>query len=480
MAGIGFELKKLFRGNGIVNYIKAYAFSSMVTVGPMMLCMVMLTVLQFILKERQVSFLERELFLSSIQYAFIFSLLVTSFFTMVISRYLADTFYVKEYERILPSFYGLSITCLIIGEIVAAAYLWSSPLSLLFKCTLYVLYAELIIIWLLSVYMSALKDYARIAKAFIIGVVVTLLCAAVLFYGFKAQTALWALASMMCGFLVIILLLKNQLESYFPRGNKNYFAFFTYVEKYPSLALTGFFTTLGIYLHNFIYWKSEFGVKVADTFWFAPAYDVPVFYAYLTIVPTMVVFVVSVETSFYEKFRAYYNVILGSGTLRDIERAKKEMRNVLFQEISFIMQVQLVVSILAMSLGIKILPMLGLSGEEMDTFNILVLGDFLYMILFVIVLLLLYFDDRKGAMWSAAVFLALNLIFAIVLYPYKHYGLSYFLSAFGAFAVAMGRLLYIVKNVDYYTFCSQPIVTRTKYLLTEKLLSRLEKKESIS
>lgn len=43
MAGVGFELKKLFRRRGgYMNALRAYATTAMVTEGPMVLCIVML------------------------------------------------------------------------------------------------------------------------------------------------------------------------------------------------------------------------------------------------------------------------------------------------------------------------------------------------------------------------------------------------------------------------------------------------------
>lgn len=44
MAGIGFELRKLYRQQGLVNNIKAYAYSTTTTIGPMLLCLVLVFV----------------------------------------------------------------------------------------------------------------------------------------------------------------------------------------------------------------------------------------------------------------------------------------------------------------------------------------------------------------------------------------------------------------------------------------------------
>jgi uncharacterized membrane protein len=473
MAGIGFELKKLYRKKSIFTNVRAYAYSSLVTVGPMLLCMVMVAVMQYLQNTVKMSYAQKELFLAGSQYAFIFSLLITSGFVMLLSRYVADRLYLKEYDDLRSSMYGAISICILIGGVVGILFLLRSPLSLGFKITEYILFIELIIIWVLSVYISALKDYMRIVKSFFYGATVSLLCGFAFLKLVGIKEAYATIAAMDIGFLTTLILLMTHIEGYFPQKGSRYFHFLSYVPKYPALFTIGFISSLGIYVQNFMYWGSDLSMTVWDTFRFAPSYDVPVFYAFLSVIPTMVIFVVSVETSFYEKFKNYYSVILGSGTLNDIVRAKKEMNDVLLRELSSIMQLQLFFSLLAMALGSKFLPTLGQTPEQIDTFNILVLGDCLYILMFIIILLLLYFDDRKGALFTAALFLTVNLISTPIILSMGQHGLGLLISAAVALVAVILRLLYILKNIDYFTFCSQPLVTRVKQSVFKKILNQI-------
>ncbi|UKS25799.1 exopolysaccharide Pel transporter PelG [Paenibacillus sp. HWE-109] len=473
MAGIGFELRKLFRKKSLFTNIRAYAYSSLVTIGPMLLCMVMVAVMQKLQSYVEMPFAQKELFLAGSQYAFVFSLLITSGFVMLLSRYVADRLYEKKYDDLLPSLYGVMAICLLVGGIVGFIFLFRSPLSLAFKITGYLLFMELIVIWLLTVYVSALKDYIRIVKSFLYGAIITILSGVIflIFLGIKDASA--TIAAMDIGFLTTLILLMTHIEGYFPQGGTRYFHFLTYITKLPAVFAIGFISTLGIYVHNFIYWGSHMSITVGDTFRFSPSYDVPVFFAFLSVIPTMVIFVVSVETSFYEKFRSYYAVILGSGTIQDITRAKKEMNEVLLQELSFIMQIQLFFSLFAMAVGIKLLPKIGQTAEQIDSFNILVLGDCLYILMYVIVLLLLYFDDRKGAILTSSLFLAANIITTPIIMQTGHHGLGLLISAAIAVGVAIMRLLYILDNIDYYTYCAQPLVVKEKQPIFKKIMNRI-------
>ena len=69
MAGVGFELKKIFRDNGsVLNSLKGYSVTAVVTEGPMILTMVMLFSIRSLLKYYQASFREQEIYLFTITY----------------------------------------------------------------------------------------------------------------------------------------------------------------------------------------------------------------------------------------------------------------------------------------------------------------------------------------------------------------------------------------------------------------------------
>src|SRR4051812_28122129 len=103
MAGIGFQLKNLFKGNSFFWRIKAFAFSSVVIAGPMILCILLITISQYFLEIMGTEPKEKEIFLGGTLYSFVFSQLLTGGFTMLFSRYLADQFYTEKQENILSS-----------------------------------------------------------------------------------------------------------------------------------------------------------------------------------------------------------------------------------------------------------------------------------------------------------------------------------------------------------------------------------------
>ncbi|WP_138753875.1 exopolysaccharide Pel transporter PelG [Paenibacillus sinopodophylli] len=463
MAGIGFELRKLFQEQGLVNNVKAYAYSSLTTIGPMVLCMFLIIALQRMMSVYNGSYLEWELYISTVTYCFIFSIIMTSGISMVITRFIADMIYQKKYEQLLSSYYGALIVCLPVCALVAWLFLREVSADASYKLSAYLFFMELIIIWIQGIYLSALKDYMRIVRSFAIGVVAALLSGFLLFTYSDLQATTTALLSIDIGFFIIAVLSSFHFEQMFPRAkSREYFTFLTYFKKYPSLFFTGCFVYGGVYIHSFVYWFGPSGEEIANRFLVMPSYDLPVFYAFLSVVPSMVVFVVSVETSFYEKFRVYYLNVLDGGTFQDMNKAKQTMQKTLLREVSFLMEVQLLFTILSIALGMKFLPKIGFTMAQLDLFLILTLGYFLFIIMFVLVHVLMYFDDRKGVLMISGLFIAANAGLTYWMMNLDLNGFGMFIAAFVALAFAIGRLLHVLRNIDYYTFCSQPLTTKSQ------------------
>lgn len=458
MAGIGFELRKLFHKEGLLNNIRAYAYSSLTTVGPTILCMLLIIALQRMMTLHHGSYLDWELYIATVSYCFIFSIVMTSGISIVLTRYIADMLYVKNYRKLMSSYHGSLVIIIPIASIISIWFLSGVQAELPYKIAAYFFFMFLIMIWIQGVYLSALKDYMRIAKTFIIGGIVALVVAWVSMRYFEDSTLLGAFIGLDAGFFVITLLTGLHFQQKFPRAEmKAYFHFLTYIKKYPSLLFSGCFVYSGIYLHNFVYWLSSNGQSIAGNFRVYMFYDVPVFYAFLSVIPTLVTFVVAVETSFYEKFRIYYLNVLSGGTIQDISLSKKQMQKTLTREISFLMEIQLLFTVIAIGLGIKFLPRIGFSMGQIDLFIILALAYFLFIMMFVFIHILMYFDDRKGVLWSGLLFVILNITCTIMMMNIGYDGLGMFIASFISIIVVIARLLYVLRNIDYYTFCSQPI-----------------------
>ncbi len=461
MAGIGFELKKLFRSKGVFGGLRAAVSATFITVGPTILSIFMITVVQAFLANYGFSLEERHSFMGATIYCFVFSLILTGGLSMVLSRYVSDKIYKEEYGDIFPSLKGALTVCLAIAGPLGIAFFWRRPLSLPFRVSAYLLFVELCVIWIQAVYVSALRDHTRLLRGFFMGIAVAAAMTRVL--APRAKDVAAVLLSIDVGFLFVIAFfasgVKARYRSSGRSGGGSYFGFLRYLDRHPALFLCGLLQAVGLYVHNFIIWGGADGLVMADTFAMAPLFDVPAFWAFLSVLPTMVAFVVFSETTFFEKYKVYYDDICRGSTWEEITRSKEEMLYVLGKNLRFLIGLQLVAAFVSFALGSAFLPQAGVGANSLRIFSIVVVGDVAFIIMYVCLTMLLYFDDQKGALTGAFIFAASNAAITGVLAGLgeRYYGLGFAVAAFLGFASAMFRLKILMANIDYFTFCSQPV-----------------------
>jgi uncharacterized membrane protein len=248
MAGIGFELKKLFSKRGITLKLRANLYASLVVTGPMVLGILLLLGSKFISTRAGASAHQQDLIIVVITYSLLFSLLVSSLLMFVLARYIADVLYVEEYERILPSMYGAISLLLILGGIGWGVFLYLSKLPFIFSVLSFMLFCEGIVVWIQVNYITAIKDYRKILIGFLVGIFLGLVVGYLLIQiHFEIVGSLLAGACFAYG--IVIFIFTIVLHEYFPVGSGSSLRFFEWIEKYPPLTLVGFFTTLGLFIH---------------------------------------------------------------------------------------------------------------------------------------------------------------------------------------------------------------------------------------
>ena len=169
MAGVGFELKKLFRRKGgYINTLKAYATTAVVTEGPMVLCIVMLFAIRTLLRMWNTSFSDQEVYLITTTYIMVFSLILSNSLLMFISRFISDCIYEDNKDQILPSFFCTIAYLLVLGGIIAVIYLALLDIPFLHKMLNFLHFEVMLILWTQMAYLSAIKKYLKVLTGFLI------------------------------------------------------------------------------------------------------------------------------------------------------------------------------------------------------------------------------------------------------------------------------------------------------------------------
>ncbi len=456
MAGIGFQLKKLFYKRGIGATLKAYFYSTFVSIGPVIVSVLAITFLQYILRILEVDRTEMELLQATIMYSFMFAVITSSGFCMYISRYLSDVLFSEKKEDILPALItSITLALMICGAFGIIFYL-RSPLPTDYKVLSYLLYIGIVVEMLLAVFVSAINDYKEVSLAFVVGFLVAILVGYVVNeFEILEITNTVILSFDICIFIVSVMLVRS-INKFFNKKSKTHLSFFKAFHKIFPLWIINTFYTSGLYTHFFAYWFfAEIAQTVRGTYLYAPHYDIPASFAFLTIMPTLVLFVVKLETGFYLKYRSYFHMINNGACYEDIKVAKIEMRKVLNKEIIYIMEIQLFFSILAMVLGLKFLPYLGFTASMIDMYSILITGYYCAVITFVIMTILLYFNDVKSAIIISASLTLFGFVFSYVSIQFgeAYYGVGFFVGSLLALVIALIRLKVYMVNIEFHVFC---------------------------
>jgi uncharacterized membrane protein len=477
MAGIGFELKKLFSKKGILLQARANIYAGLVVAGPMILGALLLLGTKYISTYGGASTHQQDLIVVIITYSLLFSLILTSTVLFVLARYVADMLYINAYHRILPSMYGAISVGLIIGSVLWIVFLYLSRLELIYSLYSFILFCEGIVVWIQINYITAVKEYRGILVGFLVGILSGLLLSLVfILLKYNVVSSLLAGASIAYGILIIDFTVI--LHKFFPMGSGSPLKFLEWIDKYPQLPLVGFFSTLGLFIHIILMWSSPWGVQIEGLFYHAPPHDIPALFAFLTSLVTTVNFVTSVEVSFYPKYKLYFGLLNGDGSLSNMEKSYDDMMEVLKRELFYLAIQQVFVTLFSIVFIGELLSYLklGFTDSMIAMFRVLCVGYGLYAIGNSLMLFLLYFSSNTDALWAAFVFFVANALgtYYTISMPETYYGFGFIIAGALLYLISLRLLFSYTNRLDYYIFTKQPVFFIQKQGLFSLLVQKLE------
>lgn len=479
MAGIGFELKRLFHKKGVLNTTKAYGYATVICAGPMLLGVILLLGIMALCTIFNMATADRELLICMITYTLLASVTVTSFFSMVVTRYVADMLFEEENHAVLPCFWGSTVIMMAVGSILYGIFLLFSGATLVQGLLCFVLFGELIIVWNAMSFLSAIKDYKGIFLSFLTSVAVSILLGALLLW-LKFPVVESLLFAVSVGYGIMLVWDVILLHRYFPHTSLGAFTFLKWIDAFLPLALSGLFMNIGMFSHLVIMWFSDIKVHVHGLFYGAPWHDVPALLAFMTALMTTVNFVVSVEVNFYPKYRNHYSLYNDKGTIKDILQSEKEMLDTLKTEIFYTSLKQLLFTAACIALGGYLLDLLPLGFNEImrGYFRTLCVAYGLYAIGNMLMLILLYFTDYKGACVTTAIFAISTIVLTLVslLFSNVYYGFGFLIAAMIFVIVTALKLDCFTKKLPYYILSVQPLVAEDRSGLFARLGVFLEER----
>lgn len=467
MAGIGVRLNKIYSKNTIGTSLFGFGYSTAITIAPMFLVILTVMGMQALLDFSKTGYDLRELFSCTILYIFVFALLTSSFLNAVLSKYLSDVIYREDFQDILPCFYVGLLINVIMGALVGIPFCVREyivgGLDLYYIAAGYCGFMALILVFYAMLFLSICKDYNKISLFFLIGCTLMILVSLLLVKVLKVEITLGMLLSIDVGFVVISALMFALIRSYFRVNSGKYKDVLLYIKEYWQLVVTNFLYSLGLYVHNFVFWTTDQRTEVAKCFICMSNYDLATCLAMFTNISATVIFISRVEMNFHGRYRDYSEAVIGGRGI-DINNSKTKMFEQLAEELVNLVRIQFIVSVMVFLLAMVLLPRFGYGGMVMQMYPCLAAGYFILFTMYAAIIFLYYYNDMFGAMITSVIFCLVTFGGSVVATHLTEiwYGIGLVAGSLLGWSFAYFRLRHIEKNLDVHVFCNGSLMKRGK------------------
>jgi uncharacterized membrane protein len=413
MAGIGFELRQLTSDQSLFGVIRANVYSALLSSGAWVISISLMFLIY--------SFLEQALhsnhigieFLVAITYLTSGSLMVSGLFQHIAVRYLADQLYINKPERIagfiLAVVIVLSISSFFIGWLGCR---WLAPdLSVAQQGIMVASFVTLNLMWLLSSALAGLKIYRLMLLAFFLSYLLTFYLVMHL-YQFQLTGLLIAYY---VGQVCLVLVLFIHFLRSFPMQLLVNFRTIRYCKNHTTLLLTGVMSQLAFWIDKYLFWFSDkTGVAILSGLKASPIYDLPMFVAFISMIPGLAVFFYEMEANFSLHYHRLYDVILTNANYDDIRSAHKRLISSAREAFLTVIKIQGLIAVIMMLFAPKILTIFHLSPILIFIFRVDLLAVFLVVLILGLINFLFYLNKAKEVALLTSVFFLSNLILTLV------------------------------------------------------------------
>ena len=451
MAGIGFELRRLTRKDDLLGVIQGYGYAALTTSGPWLFTILALSAIVALGMPSSTPH-ELSTFRTLIVYNFAFSLVFSGAVTAVATRRLADYIHQKDVSQAPALMVGaLAVVYVVSLPLVAPFYLFHLDLDPAVRLAAILNFTLVSGIWVVSVFLTALKNYQVVTWSFLVGMVVGIVAAGMLSYH-------WAVTGMLMGFnaglvLILFTLLSRVFAEYPTRADRP-FAFLEYFHRYWDLALAALAYNAAVWIDKLIMWSAPQREMLANGLFSNPDYDGAMFLAYLSIIPAMAAFTLSIETGFYEQYLRFYDDIQRHVPYERIETNHRELIQSFLEGGRNFLILQGSISLVVTMLAPQLFTWLGINFRQLGIFRFGLAGAFFHAGFLFLSIVLSYFNQRRAQLGLCLLLFATNGVFTLLSLRlgFAFYGYGYFLSAliaFGCAFVVVGRLM---SRLPYHTF----------------------------
>jgi len=451
MAGIGFVLRKLYNRDDLSGLASACLHSAFASTGPWLCAVLALGTISYI--DTDVAGLSEVFkFRVILIYNLSFSLVIAGPVLMIATRYLSDSIYNRDVSGAPGLLLGSILLVWTVGLMITGPfYLLYTNLEPEIAISAIINFILLITVWISGLFISAMRNYALITRAFIVGMGVAILSSYLLS---QRGGAAGILNGFSFGLTIISAILIGNLLAEYPYSIQRPFAFLPYFRKYWELALSGLAYNAAIWVDKWIMWLAPEAIRLPSNMVVYPVYDSAMFLAYLTTVPAMALFLFSAETNFFEHYSRYYNDIEKKAPFAKIQKNHAAIMRAIFGSSRNFFILQGSLAILSVVMAPSLISLIKGNYVQIGMLRYGLIGAFFQVLTLFLIVLLIYFGNRKACFQVQTLFFVSNAVFtfASLHAGFPYYGLGYFASTFLTFLVTSWVTYKYVHELPYHTF----------------------------
>ena len=452
MAGIGFELRKYLDDDSFTGTLKAYGFAGLISAGPWVLSILGVMLIGIFALSQNLSGNNIKQFTTSVTWIMGASLVLTGLLQLVFTRFVADRLFEKRDDIVNANLLGAIALTTGVSALIALILAFTIfDLSFSYEVLMAANFVTLSNMWIVVIFVAGLKQFKLILYAFALGYGITLGLSIVLLpYGLNGL-----LTGLLIGHAVLLFLMVGVVFPEAPIRAQVRFDFLRLRLVFPSLIAIGFLYNLGIWVDKFLFWLTPgTSEAVIGPLRASIIYDLPIFLAYLSIIPGMAVFLLRIETDFAEAYEGFFDAVRGNASLPEIEQLGTRMITSVREGLYQIVRVQGATVVILYLLGPALVNWLGISEAYVHLYYINLVGVAAQVLMLAVLNVLFYLDKLRDALILTATLCITNTVFTWITlqlgpeyYGYG-FGVSMTLSAF----VGVILLAREMDNIEFHTF----------------------------
>ncbi|MEZ5652127.1 MAG: exopolysaccharide Pel transporter PelG [Burkholderiaceae bacterium] len=456
MAGIGYELRKVLQRDTLLAVMRAYLYAGVISSGPWVLSIVGMLAIGML----GVAVGEDDRFVTQFQvtitYLIALSLMLTGFGQLAFTRFVADRLFERRADIVVANFNALqALTIAVSGLLATTTAVVAFPeQSLLYKALGVATFVTLSCIWMGTVFLSGIKQYRAIVLLFLLGYGISVGAAVALRpHGLEGLLGGYLLGQICLVTGIHGLIIRNFTT---PQGMR--FEFFAKRLRYPTLMWIGLLYNVGAWIDKFIFWYyPATSQAVIGPLRASVIYDLPVFLAYLSIIPGMAIFLVRIETDFVDHYDGFYSAVREGGSLERIEAHRNGMVDTVRSGIFEIIKIQSIAILLLFVVGERLFGWLRFSDLYLPLLYVQTVAAALQVLFLSILTVYFYLDKRVVVLMLCAAFVLGNAALtglSLALGP-VFYGYGFALSLLICVVLGFKALERSFGRLEYSTFMLQ-------------------------